>query len=440
MIDGKSMIVNESLVCPDLPIPHGPKHFTSPPASVSKGISADRLAARIMSQVTCPSALALQQTVEMTAIHNGEQLLSDINPNVRKASGLSVHERQKSSKQSTDRRSVKRFRPVKGVTKRRHGGKDPYKYRPCIYNMQNLKPTKVKKNTGFCELRELLCFVALVCDGDFSKMTKRCSYLSWLEEWFFYFHMIYGHGLVRWYDYADKYEISQYILRRVFREKLATVIHSRRQWPLFATYAEDIKLRKDSWNELFPPQNGVRVIEHDTTDTRMLKPSDPALQRALYNDYYGGCVGKGGIGIQLCGWTVAFELCTGAISDTSYVKTVNIFELQNMFAKNDLTSPNPFLNVFDKGYRLVSEAEQNGKQTCIQPTFVNSDQRFSTVDVLSSAAVAAVRSGNERAVRQVKLSWMIKRGCAYGGYEFNTIADIWLAWGYQLNFMYDAVH
>jgi len=29
----------------------------------------------------------------------------------------------------------------------------------------------------------------------------------------------------------------------------------------------------------------------------LLKQSDPALQWALYNDYYGGgCVGKGGIG------------------------------------------------------------------------------------------------------------------------------------------------
>jgi len=73
---------------------------------------------------------------------------------------------------------------------------------------------------------------------------------------------------------------------------------------------------------------------------------------------------------------------------------------------------------------------------------VNSDQRFSTVNVLSSASVSAVQSIDELNVQfgKVKHSWMLKRGCAYRGYEFNTIADVWLAWGYQLNFMYDAVH
>jgi len=95
-------------------------------------------------------------------------------------------------------------------------------------------------------------------------------------------------------------------LCQVFQKKLAIVVESWQQWPLFVTYQEDIKLRKDSWNAIFLPQKALRVIEHDTTDAPMPKPSDPALQRALYNDYYGGCVGKGGIDVQLCGWTVTF--------------------------------------------------------------------------------------------------------------------------------------
>jgi len=233
------------------------------------------------------------------------------------------------------------------VAKKMKGKKESYKNYLCIYNMQNLIPAQVKQNTGFCDLRELLCFVAIVCNGDFNKMTKRCSYLSWLEEWFFYFQMVYGHGMVRWCDYAEKYKISQYILRRIFQKKLAIVVESRQQWPLFVTYQEDIKLRKDSWNAIFLPQKALHIIEHDTTDAPMPKPSDPALQWALYNDYYCGCVG---IGVQLCGWTVTFKLCTGAISDTSYVKAVNILEMQDTFAKNDPTSQNAFLNVFDKGY------------------------------------------------------------------------------------------
>jgi len=80
VIDGIATIINESIKCLDLPLPHGQKHFTSPPTRLSKGISADRLAVWIMNEVMCLAAMALQQTVEMTAIHNGEQQLCDINP------------------------------------------------------------------------------------------------------------------------------------------------------------------------------------------------------------------------------------------------------------------------------------------------------------------------------------------------------------------------
>jgi len=61
-----------------------------------------------------------------------------------------------------------------------------------------------------------------------------------------------------------------------------------------------------------------------------------------------------------------------------------------------------FLNVFDKGYQLVSEAKQNGKQTCLQLTFAQSDEQFSIINVLSSASAAVVQSGNEHSVWQVK--------------------------------------
>jgi len=104
VIDDTSRIINESIMCPDLPLAHGQTHFMSPLTSISKGISADRLVVQIMSEVTCPAVLALQQTVEMTEIHNSEQQLSDINQNVHKVIGFSVHERKKQSKQSTEKK------------------------------------------------------------------------------------------------------------------------------------------------------------------------------------------------------------------------------------------------------------------------------------------------------------------------------------------------
>jgi len=108
---------------------------------------------------------------------------------------------------------------------------------------------------------------------------------------------------------------------------------------------------------------------HDCSDIRMVKPSNPYLQRALYSQYYGGCVAKGGIRLQLCGWTVTFDLCTGAMDDTSYVKTVKILESQEAFAKHNTSSINAFVNIFDHGYHVILDALSCGGQLCIQPAY-----------------------------------------------------------------------
>jgi hypothetical protein len=93
----------------------------------------------------------------------------------------------------------------------------------------------------------------------------------------------------------------------------------------------------------------------------------------------------------------------------------------------------------DKGYRCILAALEHGLQLCMQPTFAQSDRKFSTNNVIHSAGVAAIRSGNERDVRQAKLSRMVKRGCSYHQpWDLDMRCDIWLAWDFQIK--YDAVH
>ena len=58
---------------------------------------------------------------------------------------------------------------------------------------------------------------------------------------------------------------------------------------------------------------------------------------------------------------------------------------------------------------------------------------------LHSACVAVIRSGNEHAVKMAKLSWLIKRGCVDQLWDLNMLADVWLAWGFQVNYMYDTI-
>ena len=91
---------------------------------------------------------------------------------------------------------------------------------------------------------------------------------------------------------------------------------------------------------------------------------------------------------------------------------------------------------FDKGFRNWMEAQSNG-QKVLQPVFAKGERSFSRSEVLHTAAVAHVRSGNERAVGRCKMSWFIKNGTVNHRWDVDMLCDAWLAWTFQVNFMYD---
>ena len=76
-------------------------------------------------------------------------------------------------------------------------------------------------------------------------------------------------------------------------------------------------------------------------------------------------------------------------------------------------------------------------QTCMQPKYSKGDGQFTGNETLHSACVAVIRSGNERAVQRCKMSWFLKRGCAYQLWDIDMLCDIWEAWAFQANFMCD---
>jgi hypothetical protein len=269
-------------------------------------------------------------------------------------------------------------------------------------------------------------------------MTRTSSKLTWLEEWFFHLEMMYGQTKIRWQDYVHDYGHYKNGLRRIFKEKLRLVICARKRWPMYALHQEDVALWDEQWHLHFEPTSGVRPVMHDNTNVPMQNPNDADLNQALYSQYYGQCCTKGGVSVQLCGWIRNLELCTGGIDDSNYIEAVGVLEEQDEFSKADMTSLLSFLNIFDKGYRCTLEAHRHG-QTCLQPEFAKSDEQFRRNQTLHSACVAVIRSGNERAVKVVKNLWLIKGGCVDQLWEFNMLADAWLAWGFQVNFMYDTV-
>jgi hypothetical protein len=268
-------------------------------------------------------------------------------------------------------------------------------------------------------------------------MMETVSTMTWLEEWLLYFEMMYHIATKRWEDAEAHYNLSSKQLNSsVFPSKLKKVRECQQKWPQFVTHEEDMELRSEKWKERYPDK---RVIMWDNTNVDFQgKPSDADLQRLTHSQYYGGNVAKGAIFLQLCGWMGSWALWLGAISDTEYLERCGLLEAQKQFQQKDNSSNLPFTNILDKGYRSILSAWRAGGQLLLQPFFAKSDRKFSSEEILQSAAVASDRSANERAVRVMKRSGVFTDGI-HPRQNLEMMDDMWLAWGFQSNFMYKPV-
>mmetsp|Transcript_12290 Transcript_12290/g.35170 ORF Transcript_12290/g.35170 Transcript_12290/m.35170 type:complete len:1472 (+) Transcript_12290:520-4935(+) len=290
---------------------------------------------------------------------------------------------------------------------------------------------EVHRLTNFSSLQSMLAYVAVVCNGDADEMTKTVTKMTWFEEWFCYFEVASGAATTRLRDAGKKYG-SKKKVKTIYRSKIAKVLQARRRWPTYATMEEDAALRDPKWNARYSDQF---VIMWDNTNLNMsFKPSDAEVQSNTFSCYYNGNVGKGGVHLQPCGWLGSHELWMGAVSDTEYFQRSGILEQQVEFVGDGT----PVTNVLDRGYRSVRAAMKAGKQRVLQPPFAPSDRKFNTHEIISMAAIASDRSGNERAVKICKSSGHLKRGLD-PAQDIDDFADTWLAWSFQTNFMYKRV-
>lgn len=425
--DGKKVATVFTTITPFL-VPEyvGGKSFAAPPKKMSRGNATDRAILRHVTDLSENEyALAQQQIIEMQEVHDGTLKLEHINSTVLSAAGLDVHIDASSSDESESNSTSDLVDTTDDS------------WRVPTITLKDLVPKEVKRRTNFNDLKHLLSFVSATCGGDLSLITRTSSILTWLEEWILYFELVSGRTIIRFSDYATIYNCREQTLREVVREKVRLVLATRERWPMYASYAEDAKFRDSSWSGHFDPVNGHRVIMHDSTNIPLAQPTCAALQRALYNSYYGMCCAKGGVAVQLCGYIYGLPLNTGHSDDTRFIEDTKILEKQQQFAENDTSSTKPFLNIFDKGYQCVLEAKDHGGQFCMQPAFAESEKQFKSNAVLYSGAVAVVRSGNERAVNRCKMSWFLKRGAREQMWNIDLVCDIWEAWTFQVNFMYE---
>ena len=363
--------------------------------------------------------------------------VSDINSSVRHAAGLSVHVKggtpQKRPLSEVPMSNQRSASPPETSKKQRAARMPP------VVEIGSVSNTVVKNRTGFNSVLGMLTYVSIACDGDANLMMKTITSLTWFEEWFLFFEAEWERAETTWALKEDRYGLHSDRLKAVFDAKNKIVLKARARWPMFVTVEEDIKLRRDKYSVRY---KNKQVVFWDMTNVSLPKPTDADMQRLTWSQYYFGNEGKGGVGVQPCGWMATYPLWTGAISDTDYLNNAGILEMQKEYATKFATEcnseENPFVNIVDKGFRSIVAALRAGKQLLLQPFFAKSDQKFNTHQVLTSAAIAADRAGNERAVDVAKRAGMLKRGVRPRE-SLDRICDVWLGWSFQANFMYKPV-
>lgn len=129
------------------------------------------------------------------------------------------------------------------------------------------------------------------------------------------------------------------------------------------------------------------------------------------------------------------------VTDTDYFRRSGILQLQDQYVKiyDAGSSHAKWINILDRGYKVMGECFAVGEQKCLQPTFTKSGEpKFSGNNTQLTASVAADRSGNERAVKMAKISKYIKDGYKQT-VNVEELCDVWLAWSFQVNFVYKPI-
>jgi DDE superfamily endonuclease len=307
------------------------------------------------------------------------------------------------------------------------------------YRIDLISDDEIKEYTGFSSLAAMIAYIVVLCNGKIDEMTTISSDLNWFEEWLLYFERLWGRSCIRWVDCRRKYSISKRSCCRIFDRKLSFNVKARRLFPRFATLEEDVTIRKVKWGETYG--NDRRLIMWDNTDVTMYKPSQAEAQRLTYSQYYSGNVGKGSVFIQPCGWMGTGEIWTGGVSDSDYMVRSKILEYQQHYLPifDPENQEKKWNIIVDKGYRITTAAWQCGEQLIIQPAFAQSDKQFTSLQTLRSAAIAADRSGNERAVKYSKMCGYVGIGLRHSQ-RSHRMCDVWLCWSFQCNFMFKPVH
>ena len=282
----------------------------------------------------------------------------------------------------------------------------------------------------------MIAYATISANGGIDRLSETCtSLLTWYEELYLFEAKLYGKVIKRWCDVEIKFGIIQCTAKMIYNNKLQQCLATRESWPLYVTHKEDIALRDNSkWGAIEYKER--RIMMWDNTNCDIYKPTNRNNQALTWSAYYNSNCFKGAIFVQLCCWMGTSELWTGSITDTDYMLQSGILERQQQWIDDNPDEKDvPWYNIMDKGYRVSREAWNNNNQHVLQPVFGRNGQKFSTNETFLSAAIAKVRSGNERGVNVVK-PYEFVANALKPGESIKRLADTWLAVGFAANFKY----
>jgi len=255
-----------------VPASKGEKAVTT---TSSKGLGVDRFQAKLLSEIATESWTAATQQCSQLSDESAPEL-SQVNESVLKSAGLDVHVR-------TERRKRKEPPKMEELP-------DP------VILPSNMSDNAVKLHTGFPSLFILLAFVVILCDGSIATMTEKVTNLTWFEEWIVYFEWVWGRETLNLESIANKYGASRRTIVCILDKKLTMGVAVMQRWPRFASFEEDFPLRSQRWKDKYGQR---RVIFWDDTNVNASDPSDADMNRAWFSFYYGSCVAKGAVFLQL---------------------------------------------------------------------------------------------------------------------------------------------
>ena len=95
----------------------------------------------------------------------------------------------------------------------------------------------------------MLSCAAIICNGNLGEMLKSNSKLSWYEEWFMLFEIVWGKTMKRFVDMCsdNNYGIGDKAARSTFDKKIIMVIKCKCSWSMFASFEEDKALKDPTW-------------------------------------------------------------------------------------------------------------------------------------------------------------------------------------------------